>query len=170
MKKILLAVLMVLPLTVFAQVKLAHVNSQEIVMAMPETAAAQKTLKDLQDKYTQEIKRTQDELQKKFAEYQKAISDSGDKLPANIQDRRRKELEDMSQRAQQFQSEAQQNLQNKEQELMQPIFKKLGDAISAVGTAGGYTYIIDLARTPLAYVSPSATDVTANVKTKLGIK
>lgn len=170
MKKILLAVLMVLPLTVFAQTKLAHVNSQEIVMAMPETKAAQTTLKELQDKYTQEIKRTQDELQKKFAEYQKAIGEGATKLPANIQDRRRKELEDMSQRAQQFQAEAQQNLQKKEQELMQPIFKKLNDAVSAVGAAGGYTYVLDITRTPALYVSPTATDLTADVKKKLGIK
>ena len=38
---------------------------------------------------------------------------------------------------------------------MAPIYKKLDDAIKAVGAAEGVIYIFDLARTPVAYVNES---------------
>ena len=44
------------------------------------------------------------------------------------------------------------------------------EAIQAVGKAGGVIYIFDLARTPIPYVSSESVDVTAKVKTQLGIK
>jgi len=51
-----------------------------------------------------------------------------------------------------------------------PIYKKLDEAIQAVGKAEGVIYIFDLARTPIPYVSSESVDVTAKVKTQLGIK
>ncbi len=170
MKKLLLAVLLVLPMTIAAQtLKLAHLNSQEILTAMPETTTAQNTLKSLQDKYRTEIQKTQDEFQKKMADYQKAVQ--AKTLPENIEERRRKELEDMASRAQQFQKDAQTNLQKKEQELMAPIYTKLDDAIQKIGAAEGYTYIFDLARMPVAYVNTATSvDLTSKVKASMGIK
>ena len=32
---------------------------------------------------------------------------------------------------------------------MEPIYKKLEDAVKAIGQAGGYTYVFDLARTDI---------------------
>ena len=46
MKKLIIFLLMILPLGVFAQeAKVALVNSQEIMMAMPEITAMQETMK-----------------------------------------------------------------------------------------------------------------------------
>ena len=49
-------------------------------------------------------------------------------------------------------------------------YKKLDEAIQAVGKAEGVVYIFDLARTPIPYVGAQSVDVTAKVKTQLGIK
>jgi outer membrane protein len=55
--------------------------------------------------------------------------------------------------------------------MLEPIVKKIEDAIKAVGQEGGYTYIFDLNTTNIPYVSETlSTDVTAAVKAKLGIK
>lgn len=55
--------------------------------------------------------------------------------------------------------------------MMEPIYKKFEDALKAVGQEGGYIYIFDLNRTDIPYVNETqSTDVTAAVKTKLGLK
>ena len=76
----------------------------------------------------------------------------------------------MAERQEQFQQEAYQNMQKAQQEALVPIYKKLDEAIQAVGKAEGAIYIFDLARTSIPYVSSTSVDVTAKVKTQLGIK
>ena len=56
-------------------------------------------------------------------------------------------------------------------QMLQPIAKKIDDAIKAVGQEGGYVYIFDLSTTNIPFVNETlSTDVTGAVKTKLGIK
>ena len=51
------------------------------------------------------------------------------------------EITGLEQRIQTFQQNAQQSLQEKEQELLEPILSKARKAIEDVATEGGYTYI-----------------------------
>ena len=168
LKKIALVLLLALPMGVFAQnLKFGHINAQEIVSAMPEFAKAQSDIEALDKQLTSELQRTQEEFNKKYQEFQQAIA----KDPANIAERRQKELQDMMQRQEQFQQEAQQQMQKAQADAMAPIYKKLDDAIKAVGAAEGVIYIFDLARTPVAYVNESQSiNLTPKVKTQLGIK
>ncbi len=169
LKKIALLILLVLPLGVFAQtLKFGHMNSTEIIPSMPEYTNAISELEALQKKYTEELTRTQEEFNRKYQEFQQAIA--GDSLPANIAERRQKELQDMMQRQEQFQQEAQQGMQQAEQSLMTPIYQKLNGAIEAVGSAEGVIYVFDLARTQIPYVGPQSIDLTSKVKAQLGIK
>ncbi len=75
----------------------------------------------------------------------------------------------MQQNIQQFQETAQQGMQQKQAELMQPILDKIQKAISEVGKEGGFTYIFDLATQSVAYYSADSQDVTDLVKQKLNI-
>ena len=170
LKKIALVLMLALSMGVFAQnLKFGHINAQEIVSAMPEFAKAQSDIEALDKQLTSELQRTQEEFNKKYQEFQQAIAK--DSLPANIAERRQKELQDMMQRQEQFQQEAQQQMQKAQADAMAPIYKKLDDAIKAVGAAEGVIYIFDLARTPVAYVNESQSiNLTPKVKTQLGIK
>lgn len=169
LKKIALLIMLVLPMGVFAQTqKFGHMNSQEVIAVMPEYTKAVADLQALQKKYTDEMTRTQEEFSKKYQEFQQAMAK--DSLPANIAERRQKELMDMQQRQEQFQQEAEQGMQKAQTDLMAPIYKKLDDAIKAVGAAEGVVYLFDMARTPIPYVGAQSTDLTAKVKTQLGIK
>ena len=170
LKKIALVLLLALPMGVFAQnLKFGHINAQEIVSAMPEFAKAQSDIEALDKQLTSELQRTQEEFNKKYQEFQQAIAK--DSLPANIAERRQKELQDMMQRQEQFQQDAQQQMAKAQNDAMAPIYKKLDDAIKAVGAAEGVIYIFDLARTPVAYVNESQRiNLTPKVKTQLGIK
>jgi outer membrane protein len=52
---------------------------------------------------------------------------------------------------------------------MQAIQTKVLDAIKSVGSAGNFTYIVEMGSLP--YISTTlSTDVTAQVKAKLGLK
>ena len=73
--------------------------------------------------------------------------------------------------AEQFQQDAQQQMQKAQNDAMAPIYQKLDNAIKAVGAAEGVIYIFDLARTSIPYVNESQSiNLTSKVKANLGIK
>ena len=156
--------LMFAPVATFAQ-KFGHVNSQEIIQAMPEFTKARTDIEALTKQYEADLKSMQEELQKKSEAYEKEQAS----LPANIKERREKELQDMYQKIQQSYQDNQQALAKEQQEKMQAITSKVLDAIKQVGEAGGYVYIMDLTG-GIPFISTTlSTDVTAQVKAKLGL-
>ena len=152
--------------TANAQAKFGHVNTQEIIQAMPEYNKAKGEIDALQAQYEADLKSMQDELQKKGDAFEKEQAT----LPENIKNRRQQELQDMYQKIQQSFQDNQQALQKASSEKMQAITTKVLDAIKAVGQAGGYVYIMEMGA-GIPYISTTlSTDVTAQVKTQLGIK
>lgn len=168
LKKFALVIMLILPMGVFAQnLKFGHINAMEIITTMPEYTKAQNDLKALSDQLGKELQRTQEEFNKKYQEFMQ----TKDSLPVNIAERRQKELEDMMQRQQQFQEKAEQDMQKAQNDMLAPVYKKLDDAIKAVGTSEGVIYIFDLARTAIPYVNESqSVNLNAKVKAQLGIK
>ena len=57
--------------TANAQGKFGHVNTQEIIQAMPEYSKAEQEIKALQSQYEEDLKSMQDELQKKSEAFDK---------------------------------------------------------------------------------------------------
>ena len=152
--------------TANAQAKFGHVNSQEIIQAMPEYTKAKTEIEALTTQYEADLKSMQDELQKKAEAFDKEQAT----LPDNIKQRRQTELQDMYQKIQQSYQDNQQALAKEQNEKMKAITDKVVEAIKAVGQAGGYVYIMDMA-SGIPYISTTlSTDVTAQVKTKLGLK
>ena len=165
MKKLLFMLMMLAPMAALAQQKFGHVNSQEIIQAMPEFTKARTEIEALTKQYEADLKSMQEELQKKSEAYEKEQAT----LPANIKERREKELQEMYQKIQQSYQDNQQALAKEQSERMQAITTKVLDAIKQVGQAGGYVYIMDLTG-GIPYISSTlSTDVTAEVKKKLGL-
>lgn len=171
LKRITLALMLIIPMGVFAQnLKFGHLISQEVIVAMPEYTKAREDLEALNKRLSAELERTEQEFQTKYQTFQQEMQ--GDNpLPANIAERRQKELQDLAQRNQEFQQDAYQQMEKAQQELMVPIYQKLDTAIKSVGQEEGVIYVFDLSRTAIPYINEGqSTDVTAKVKTKLGIK
>ena len=74
--------------TANAQAKFGHVNTQEIIQAMPEYNKAKTEIDALQAQYEADLKSMQDELQKKGEAFDKEQAN----LPENIKQRRQTEL------------------------------------------------------------------------------
>ena len=165
MKKVLFMILMLAPIAAMAQ-KFGHVNSQEVIQAMPEYTKAKTEIEALAQQYEADLKSMQEEMTKKLKDYEA----NAKTLPDNIKQRRETELQEMDQKIRQSYQDNQQALAQAQQEKMQAITTKVIDAIKQVGQAGGYVYIMDNAG-GIPYSSTTlSTDVTAQVKAKLGIK
>lgn len=170
MKKILILLLLVAPMSMFAQ-KFGYVNTSEIIPVMPEYTKAITKIQELEKMYTDEFNSLRTELEKKGTEFEKMQKDS---VPQSILERRYEDLMQLQERIQQYGQEIQANLQRAEQEEMVAIQKILHDALEAVGKEGEYVCIFDLAGSMLTgrmpYVSTTlCDDLSAKVKTKLGI-
>ena len=165
MKKYLMIILLLAPMAVFAQ-KFGHVKAQEIIQALPDYTKAKTEIDALQKQYEADLKSMQDEFEKKGEAFEKEQAT----LPENIKTRRQQELQDMYQKIQQSYTDNQQALAKASQEKMAAITTKVLDAIKTVGQEGGYVYIMDV-DSGIPFISTTlSTDVTALVKTKLGLK
>ena len=88
MKKLLLIVLLALPMGIFAQnLKFGHLRSSEIIPLMAEYTKAQTDLQGYFKNYQDELKKLEDEFNKKVTEFQNEEKT----LPENIKNRRQQE-------------------------------------------------------------------------------
>jgi len=162
-KRILLAIMIALPMSVFAQ-KFGTINGQQVMEALPAFQEMKTKLEASSKTYEDEFAKLQQEMEKKYTELQQMTEDT----PAAIRDRRVQEVQELDQKIQQFRATAQQDLQRQQAQLMQPIQEQLLKAIQTVGAEGGFTFIFDV-NEPL-YVGTTVENVTDKVKTVLGIK
>ena len=166
MKKVLkltLAVVCVMFSTsLFAQ-KIGRISSQEVVVNMAEYKEAQTQLEALAKDLQAQMETIQVEMNTKIQEYQKGAETMTDA----VRQLKEKELNDLNTRLQEFNQVAQQELQKKEQELMEPIIKKANEAITEVSKAGGYTIIFETG-SMIYFDEAQVKDITPEVKAKLG--
>ena len=167
LKKIIFALALVLPMSLFAQ-KFGTVNTETILSAMPETTAAQEQLTEASKKYETEMQKLQEELQKLYVDFQTISEDAS--TPQSIKDRRLQEIQEKGQKADQFRATAEQDLRRQNEQLMAPILQKITEAIKSVGTEGSFTFIFPYDPGLILYQGTDVVDVTPLVKTKLGLK
>lgn len=167
MRRILALISLLLPLLVVAQSKIAVYNSQAVLNALPDKAQAEAKLKATSDKLQEEYKMLQADFDKKYAEYQAIATDPA--TPAAIRDRRMQEVQQSDKLIQAYQQQAAAELRTREAELMTPINAAIQAAVQEVGDQMGYDLILDVAKTPVSYRSAAVTDITDQVKKKLGL-
>ena len=165
MKKVLLFILLLAPMAVMAQ-KFGHVNTQDIIQAMPDYTKAKNEIDALQKQYEADLKSMQDELTKKSQDYE-----ANEKtFPENIKQRRQQELQDMYQKIQQSYQDNQQALQKAQQEKLGAIQEKVMAAVKKLGESGQYVYIVDISTGAIPFVSTTlSTDITDQLKKEVGI-
>lgn len=149
-----------------AQMKIAYVNSAEILESMPESAKVKTNL----EAYYNEL---QTQLQTMLTEYSNKVQDyeaNQASLSNLVKQSKEKEIVDMENRIQQFRANAEDEMAKKQEELLKPVLDKVQNAINAVGKEKGYTYIIDNAGGTIVYLGADAIDASKDVKAKLNVK
>ena len=145
--------------------KFGHIDSQKLLGMMPERTQAQNLLKEEATGLEKELATMQEEFQGKYQDYM-AKKES---LTTLVRQSKETELQDMQTRIQTFQQTAQEMLEKKEAELLQPIIDKAKKAIEEVGKEKGFIYVMDSSVGVLLYFSEESEDITPLVKKKLGI-
>ena len=111
-----------------------------------------------------ELKSMQDELTRKSQEYDKAKS----AMNPTKQKETEEELQGLGAKIQQAYQDAQKELYEKNNALLEPILTKVQNAITAVGKAGGYTSIFEIGTSGVVFFGDNVKDVTEEVKAKIG--
>ncbi len=167
-KKILLAIALLAPLSAVAQ-KIATFDYFSILQSMKEYETATAQLTEIGNKYQAELEEMQKELQTKSQKYESEVNES---TPANVRQRKEQELQDMYQKLQQASQDNQQAFQQKQQELMAPIASRLQEAANQVAKEGNYLFLIDVTAAQSNYIfvnKSTADDVTKQVMAKVGV-
>lgn len=148
------------------QLKIGYINSQELIQAMPESDSAQAKIQRHAKQLQDQMEQMQVEFNNKYENY---ISQA-DGMSDLIKQTKETELQEMNQRIQQFQSTAQDDLQNTRQKLFKPILDKANKAIADVSKENTFTYVFDVSSGALIYQSDSAINIMPLVKKKLGLE
>lgn len=166
MKKLAFLLLCILPMGAFAQTKLGHINTQELLGLMPEADSIEANLSNLAKEYETELAKMTEEYYAKIQEFQQ----KAETMAASIKEARQSEIMEMEQRIQTFRQQASTDIQRQQEVLMTPVIQKIKNAIDAVGQEDGFTYIFDTSAQIVLYQGPTSLDVMPQVKAKLGIK
>lgn len=163
MKKLILMLMLCAPMAVFAQ-KFGKVNTQVVVQSLPDYAKAQGEMAALSKQKENDLKSMQDELTRKYQEYDKSKS----AMNPTKQKETEEELQGLNAKIQQAYQDAQKELSEKNNALIEPILTKVQNAITAVGKAGGYTSIFEIGTSGVVFFGDNVKDVTEEVKAKVG--
>ena len=163
MKKLILMLMLCAPMAVFAQ-KFGKVNTQVVVQSLPDYAKAQGEMAALSKQKENDLKSMQDELTHKAQEYEKSKS----AMNPTKQKETEEELQGLNAKIQQAYQDAQKELSEKNNALLEPILTKVQNAITAVGKAGGYTSIFEIGTSGVVFFGDNVKDVTEEVKAKVG--
>jgi outer membrane protein len=144
--------------------KIGHIDFNTLIAAMPGVDSVKIKLQKYQQTLTDQLDAMRAEFENKYLDYQSQASSMSDL----IKQTKEKELQDLQGRIDGFQTKAQQDLQAKQQELLQPIVDKAKAAIKEVAKENKYTYVVNSIEDVVLYKEPSD-DVMELVKKKLGI-
>jgi outer membrane protein len=83
--------------------------------------------------------------------------------------KKQQEIYELESDIQKFRQNAVQLVQLRQDELMRPLYQKVGDAVAVVAKQEQYTQVFTLDGNELAYVDPKF-DITLKTAAKLGLK
>lgn len=144
--------------------KTGYIRVDDVVRLMPETAKLQKTMESFQ----------KDSLQPRFnytlSEYQRkdSLVNGKDSMstPAAARAKMREEMQQDMYELQNWQQISQQLTQNKQDQLLEPIYSKAIEAVQQVAKENGYAYVYTK---DALLVAPPADDLLPLVAKKLNL-
>ena len=165
LKWVLLTLFVAVGSSAMAQQKLAYINTDELIMAMPERAEAAEKYETLYNELVNQMESMQVEYRRQLDEYTKEMNT----LTAAVQSMREQSLNDLRLRLQESEQLASQELQTKQGELYNPVIEKATNTIQEVARANGVTAVFDI--TSLLYFDEAnMLDLLPLVKQAMGIQ
>lgn len=146
--------------------KFGHIDISELIQVMPERISAMaemdKTSKELEDM----LATMQTELQTMYKEY----TDKQTTMSDLVKQAKYEDISAKQQRIETFRTQSEQQLQQKNQDLLKPIIAKADSCIALVAKEQGLLYVFDTSSRVVLYKSNQSVDVFPLVKKKMGIE
>ena len=150
--------------TTSAQTKVGTVNINILVSKLPEIAQVKQGMEAYEKELQADLKAKLDAYGKEVEEANKAFAT----MTKENKEKKQKEIFDLEADIQKFRQNAVQLVQLKQDELMRPLYRKVGQAVSVVAKEEKFTQVFTLDGNELAYVDPLY-DLTLKAAAKLGL-
>lgn len=155
------AVMMFVTVGVANAQKVASMDYEAVLAAMPETKKMTTELDTFSKTKGDELNKQAESFQKEVQQYQA----DGAKMTEAQRTAKEAELQKKQQNLQQLQQTAQNDLSQRRDAAVKPIIDKLNNAVSKVAKANGYEFVID----STALIYKGGPDATPLVKKELGL-
>ncbi|WP_019989022.1 OmpH family outer membrane protein [Rudanella lutea] len=155
--------------TAAGPLKLGYTSMDYLLSQVPEAKDIQNQLTIQRTQLENEAKRLEKEFQDKLQAYEKGAAQMSEVIRAD----REKELQGLQTRYQEFQRNAESQLQNKYQQLVNPVLQKIQKNVDAVAKENGYSYVFNLdagaGTAVILLVAPEENNITDIVLKKMGV-
>lgn len=146
-----------------AQTKIGYIDAETVLYLMPEVAKIDSMMRAYQ---VDTIGREYTSLMQTYQYKDSVFNDSLHPLPPAVKEQYQKDLAQLTQTLTSWQQIAQEAYQNKQNQLLSPVMRKINEAINAVAKEKGYTHVFS--RETLL-VAPDADNMLQAVAKKLNV-
>ena len=155
MKRVLLLIVACLALTVQAQdsipvLKIGFLSYDQALKAMPDYTLEQQKMADLRAEYDKELKRVEDEFNRKYEEFLDGQKD----FPKTILYKRQTELKELMERNVAFKANSRRELAEAEKAAMAPLRQSLNELLAEIAKEHGFALILNTDADACPYIDP----------------
>ena len=155
MKKVLLLIFTCLALSVQAQdnvpsLKIGFLSYDSALKAMPDYVQTQQKLATLRTEYDKELKRVEDEFNRKYEEFLDGQKD----FPKTILYKRQTELKELMERNVTFKANSRRELAEAERTAMAPLRQTLNATLAEIAKERGFALILNTDADACPYIDP----------------
>ncbi len=164
-KIILIAAALVLSSSAVMAQKTGYIDVNTVIQIMPDAAK----IDSLMEKFQQDSLGKQFETLVRDYKYRDSILGSKDTLtmPPSVKAQHQQTLQGVAYQIQNWQSISQQYYQAKQNQYLEPVYRKVMGAVQAVAKEKGYTYVYDKS---VLIIGPTGDDLLPAVAQRLNIK
>jgi outer membrane protein len=174
MRKIVLLIFACIALTANAQettqtatpatIGFGYLSYNRALQQMPGYDEAQQSLLQLRTQYNAELRRVEEDFNRKYEEFLEGRAD----FPPTILRKRQTELQEMMDRNIAFRDQSRRELADAEEKVMEPLRKKLREAIALVAQQQGFAFVLNTDSDACPYINPlMGKDISDDVSNQL---
>jgi outer membrane protein len=146
--------------------KFGHIDLQALIQVMPERDSTETEF----TKFQTDLEEILGEMQKDYQAKLQELEQMGQEVSELKRNAKISELQNLNERIQGFQQNAQQQIQQKYQELLNPLYEKAMGAIDEVAKEQELMYVFETGSNVVLYKSNQSLDLFPLVKQKMGIE
>ena len=144
--------------------KFGYLSIDSVLQSMPEYAQMQQDMATMRQQYEAEMKRVEDDFNKKYEEF----LDGQKNFPKTILQKRQSELQEMLDKNIAFKKEGLQMLNDTEKTQKDVILMMIDMAVKTIGMQRGYAFILNTDANATPWLNPAmGEDITKAVKEML---